>query len=98
MLATPESLSDPYRLEISCTISRQGKTLFNGSASTSRLHRKLDTLVEFVTRANSVPAGTVVLTGTGVIVTRDAALAPGDVVTIHAEPIGELSNPAVRVG
>lgn len=98
VLVTADSIPDPYRIEIACTITRQGNTLFTGSTSTERLHRKLETLVEFLTRANSVPAGTVVLTGTGIIVTQDAALAPGDVVSIYAEPIGELSNPAIRVG
>lgn len=98
VLVTADSVANPYQLEIACTVTRQGKTLFAGSTSTARLHRKLETLVEFLTRANSVPAGTVMLTGTGIIVTQDAALASGDVVSIHAEPIGELSNPAVRVG
>jgi 2-keto-4-pentenoate hydratase/2-oxohepta-3-ene-1,7-dioic acid hydratase in catechol pathway len=44
-----------------------------------------------------VPAGTVLLTGTGIIVTKEAALAPGDVVTISVPGIGELSNPAAVV-
>jgi protein involved in polysaccharide export with SLBB domain len=40
----------------------------------------------------------VLLTGTGIIVPEDAALAPGDVVTIRIPEIGELTNPAVSVG
>jgi len=43
-------------------------------------------------RANPVPAGSVLLTGTGIIVTQEAALAPGDVVTIRVPEIGELMN------
>jgi len=35
----------------------------------------------------------VLLTGTGIIVTEDAALAPGDVVSIRIPEIGELTNP-----
>jgi len=35
----------------------------------------------------------VLLTGTGIVVSADAALAPGDVVSIRAEGIGELANP-----
>jgi 2-keto-4-pentenoate hydratase/2-oxohepta-3-ene-1,7-dioic acid hydratase in catechol pathway len=42
--------------------------------------------------------GTVLLTGTGIIVTKDAALEPGDVVSIRVAEIGELSNPAEVVG
>jgi protein involved in polysaccharide export with SLBB domain len=39
----------------------------------------------------------VLLTGTGIIVPEDAALAPGDIVTIRIPEIGELTNPAVVV-
>jgi protein involved in polysaccharide export with SLBB domain len=39
----------------------------------------------------------VLLTGTGIIVTEDAALAPGDTVSIRIPEIGELSNPAIIV-
>ena len=45
-------------------------------------------------RANPVPAGSVLLTGTGIIVTEEAALAAGDIVSIHVPEIGELSNRA----
>jgi protein involved in polysaccharide export with SLBB domain len=38
-----------------------------------------------------------VLTGTGIIVTEEVALAPGDTVSIRIPEIGELSNPAVIV-
>jgi 2-dehydro-3-deoxy-D-arabinonate dehydratase len=90
-------LPDPYGLEISCAIQRGGQTLFSGAISTSNLHRRIETLIEFLTRSNHVPAATVVLTGTGIIVPREAALQPGDLVTIRIPEIGELSNRAVRV-
>ncbi|MEO8597820.1 MAG: fumarylacetoacetate hydrolase family protein [Candidatus Solibacter sp.] len=83
---------DPYNLPMTCTITRDGKVLFSGETNTSKLHRKFETLVEFLTRANKVPTGTVLLTGTGIIVTQEAALAPGDVVTISVPEIGELKN------
>ena len=44
-----------------------------------------------------MPVGTVVLTGTGIIVPQEAALAPGDVVTIRVPEIGELVNTAAMV-
>jgi 2-dehydro-3-deoxy-D-arabinonate dehydratase len=44
-----------------------------------------------------VPCGTVLQTGTGIIVTQESALAPGDVVTISVPQIGTLSNPAAIV-
>jgi len=92
-----DDLADPYHLEMTCRIVRDGKEVFSGSASTASLHRRLETLIEYLTRANHVPAGSVLLTGTGIIVPREAALAPGDVVSIQAAEIGELRNPAVSV-
>ena len=62
--------------------ARRGTCFSKASVNTAKLHRRLETLVEFLTRANNVPAGTVLLTGTGIIVPQEAALAPGDVVTI----------------
>jgi len=97
VLVTPDELKDPYALEMTCTIMRDGKEVFSGSTSTSRLHRRIETLIEFLTRSNRVPAGTVMLTGTGIIVPQEAALAPGDVVTISVPEIGALVNTAVQV-
>src|SRR5579864_4177006 len=97
VIVTTDELSNPYDLNMTCRITRGGAALFEGSVSTSRLHRKLETLVEYLLRANPVPAGSVLLTGTGIIVTEEAALAAVDVVAIHIPEIGELSNPAVVV-
>jgi len=97
VIVTADGLADPYKLEMTCSITRNGAATFDGSVSTSRLHRKLETLVEYLLRANPVPAGSVLLTGTGIIVTEDAALAAGDTVSIRIPEIGELSNPAVVV-
>jgi len=88
---------DPYRLEMTCTVERAGRTLFHASVSTAKLHRRIDTLIEFLTRSNRVPCGTVLLTGTGIIVPHESALEPGDVVTIEVPEIGKLTNPAARV-
>ncbi|MBI3210901.1 MAG: fumarylacetoacetate hydrolase family protein [Candidatus Solibacter usitatus] len=93
MIVTPDELGDPYKLDVTCTIRRGGKTIFSGTASTAQLHRKIETLVEYLLRANPVPGGSVLLTGTGIIVKEDAALAPGDVCSITIAGIGELSNP-----
>jgi len=92
-----EDLADPYALDITCTIERGASKLFEGAVNTSQLHRKIEKLVEYLTRSNHVPAGTVVLTGTGIIVTQEGALKPGDVVTIRNREIGELRNSAARV-
>jgi 2-keto-4-pentenoate hydratase/2-oxohepta-3-ene-1,7-dioic acid hydratase in catechol pathway len=76
---------------------RGDRVTFEGAAKTARLMRSFDTLVAYLTRSNPVPAGTVVLTGTGIIVTEAAALAAGDVVSIRVSQIGELVNPVVMV-
>src|SRR5579872_1897431 len=98
VMVTPDELTEPYNLDMTCVITRAGKTRFQGATSTARLHRKFETLTEYLLRANPVPAGSVVLTGTGIIVTEDAALAAGDTVSIRVPQIGELSNVAEIVG
>jgi len=97
VIVTADSVPDAYALQMTCTITRGGQERFSGSTSTARLHRRFETLIEYLMRANSIPCGTVVLTGTGIIVTADAALGPGDVVTIRVPEIGELSNPAAQL-
>jgi 2-dehydro-3-deoxy-D-arabinonate dehydratase len=92
-----DEIPDPRNLEMSCTITRGGKEIYSGSVSTSKLHRTIETLIEFLTRSNHVPTGTVMLTGTGIIVPQEGALAPGDVVTIRVPEIGELVNHAAMV-
>ena len=88
---------DPYRLEISCSVERSGRVVFQGSFSTASLHRQLDSLIGFLTRSNRVPRGSVLMTGTGLAVPQEAALAAGDIVTIRSPEIGTLTNPAVVV-
>lgn len=92
VIVTPDEIGDPYKLEVTCTIRRGETTIFSGTANTSQLHRKIETLLEYLYRANPVPAGSVLLTGTGIIVKEDAALAPGDICTVSIAGIGELSN------
>jgi 2-dehydro-3-deoxy-D-arabinonate dehydratase len=96
-IVTMDEIADPYALDMTCTITRGAKQLFSGSTSTGKLGRKLETLVEYLLRANPVPCGTVLLTGTGIIVKEDAALAEGDVCAITVSGIGTLSNPAAVI-
>jgi 2-dehydro-3-deoxy-D-arabinonate dehydratase len=95
---TPDELGDPYAVEMRCTIERAGKIIFDGGVNTKQLGRKIEQLTEYLLRANPVPAGSVLLTGTGIIVERDAALAPGDIVTITGSGLGALVNEAAWVG
>jgi 2-dehydro-3-deoxy-D-arabinonate dehydratase len=89
---TREQLPDPYSIEITCSIERGGKVIFSGSASTANMCRKIDELVEYLMRANPVPSGSVLMTGTGIIAPHEASLREGDIVRISAEEIGELVN------
>jgi 2-dehydro-3-deoxy-D-arabinonate dehydratase len=98
VIVTADEMPDPYKLNMTCTITRDGESTFEGQTSTSRLHRKIETLIEYLLRANPVPTGSVLLTGTGIIVTAESALAAGDEVSIRVPEVGELSNTAIVVG
>jgi len=97
VIVTADQIPDPYKLQMTCTVTRSGNVLFQGAVNTAKLHRRLETLVEFLTRANNVPTGTVVMTGTGIIIPQEAALAAGDLVTISVAEIGELTNTVCRI-
>ena len=94
VVVTADEISNPYDLMIRCSIMRDGRQTFSGSCSTSKLRRKFEQLVEYLLRSNSVPTPVALLTGTGIIVTEEAALRPGDVTIIEMTEIGSLSNPA----
>src|SRR5579884_2930813 len=55
VIVTADELPDPYRLEMTCTIVRDGRTLFSGSVSTARLHRRIDELIEYLRRRIPFP-------------------------------------------
>ena len=97
VMVTPDELTNPYALDMTCKIVRNGATVFSGAVNTSKLHRKIEELVEYLFRANAIPSGSVLCTGTGIIVKEENALAPGDIVSISVPEIGTLSNPAVIV-
>ena len=72
-----------------------GEALFSGETSTTRMKRSFEELVEYLLRDNPVPAGSVLLTGTGLVPSDDFTLEPGHVVEIEVPGIGILSNPVV---
>jgi 2-dehydro-3-deoxy-D-arabinonate dehydratase len=94
VVVTADEIANPYELMMTCSITRAGKQTFTGSCSTNKLRRKFEQLVEYLLRSNSVPTPVALLTGTGIIVTQEVALKPGDVTTIEMAEIGTLSNPA----
>jgi 2-dehydro-3-deoxy-D-arabinonate dehydratase len=70
--------------------------LFAGETSTARMRRSFGELVAWLRRDNPVPAGSVLLTGTGLVPPDDFTLEPGQRVEIHVPGIGTLVNPVGR--
>ena len=56
-----------------------------------------DELVAWLRRSNTCPPGTLLSTGTGILVPDEHALAEGDVVEITLERVGTLRNPVRRL-
>jgi 2-dehydro-3-deoxy-D-arabinonate dehydratase len=92
----PESFDTPF--EIECRIlGAEGQVLFDEKTSTESMCRSIDELLEYLHRDNPVPAGSVLLTGTGLVPPDDVTLTPGYTVEIRIPEIGLLRNPVVAV-
>lgn len=96
-LVTPDEVGDPYGLTVIGRIVRRSETIFDDRADTGRIRRRLEELVSYLRRDNPIPAGTVVCTGTGVIVSAEHALQEGDVVEVEIPGLGTLRNPAQKL-
>jgi 2-dehydro-3-deoxy-D-arabinonate dehydratase len=81
-----------------CRIVRDEEVIYEDEVNTSQLNRKFEELTEYLCRDNPIPIGTVVSTGTGIIVPNDMPLVPGDIVEISIEEIGTLSNTVKQLG
>ena len=97
VLVTADAIDDPYDIDIHCRILRDDAVVFEGEANTSQLARGFDDLNEYLYRDNLIPAGTVVSTGTGIIVPNDLGLQEDDIVVISSPQIGVLSNPVQQL-
>lgn len=97
LFATASEFDDPYNLNIKCVVLRDDSPIYEGEVNTENINWKFEELTEFLRRDNPVPLGTVVSTGTGIIVPNDLPLAHGDVVQIEVEGIGTLSNPVKQL-
>jgi 2-dehydro-3-deoxy-D-arabinonate dehydratase len=97
VLVTADEITDPYSLKVACTIRREQRVLFSGETSVGMMKRKIEELIDFLFLANTVPTGTVLLTGTGIIQTEEAALQENDIVEITIPEIGTLRNVARRI-
>ncbi len=97
MFVTPSEVDDPYNLDMTCTVLRGDEVIYEGSVNTSQINWKFEQLTEFLMRDNPIPFGTMVSTGTGIIVPNDLPLAAGDVVKIEIDGFGTLSNPVKQL-
>jgi 2-dehydro-3-deoxy-D-arabinonate dehydratase len=87
---------DPLALPIRLGITRSGRTVWSGEASTAELVRRIEDLVEHLLRAEEFPEGAVLSTGTCLVPDLPFTLLPGDTVTVTIDGIGTLTNPVVR--
>ena len=97
-LVTRDEIPNPNALTIA--------TILNGERvqdwSTNDMIFDVSTLIEFLSGSTTLPAGTVIFTGTphgvGMARTPPRWLRPGDSMTVAIEQIGELTNPVVLEG
>jgi 2-dehydro-3-deoxy-D-arabinonate dehydratase len=91
----PESFEAQFKIE--CRIlDADGQVLFAEETSTERMRRSIDELIAYLRRDNPVPAGSVLLTGTGLVPPDQVTLTPGYTVEIRIPEIGLLRNPVAR--
>jgi 2-dehydro-3-deoxy-D-arabinonate dehydratase len=55
-MMTADELTDPYKIDMTCTIKRGETQTFYGETSTGELGRKIETLIEYLLRSNRSPA------------------------------------------
>jgi hypothetical protein len=91
-LLVPVDWTAPFDIELRI-LSADGGSVFAGQASTGNMRRMIPELIEYLRRDNAVPAGTVLLTGTGIVPPDDITLQPGQSVEITIAGVGKLRNP-----
>jgi len=78
--------------EIRIEILRAGAAAFAGATALDRLKRSPRSLVDWLLRDNSFPAGCFLSTGTGIVPPDSFTLQSGDEIRITIGPIGTLIN------
>jgi 2-dehydro-3-deoxy-D-arabinonate dehydratase len=91
-LLVPLDWGVPFDIELRI-LGPAGETVFEGRTSTAGMRRSIDELIEFLCRDNPLPAGTVLLTGTGIVPPNGVTLTRGQAVEIKVSGIGTLRNP-----
>jgi 2-dehydro-3-deoxy-D-arabinonate dehydratase len=93
----PEDWSQPFEIELRL-LAPGGEVVYEAKTSTASMRRSFEELASWVFRENPVPAGSVLLTGTGLVPPDDVALTPGQQVEIRIPGIGKLMNPVRAAG
>ena len=91
----PDGGVPTFRLTLRVT-DEWGRIVFEDESSTAQMRRTFEDLVSWLVADNPVPAGSVLLTGTGLVPPESFTLSPGHFVEIHVPEIGTLVNPVVR--
>ena len=92
-----DNVNDPQDLDVKMSIFRDNGLVFEGTTNTSNMKRNCEYLLNWLLRHNSVPDGTIVLTGTGIIPPPEFSLKESDNIKIKITDIGELVNSVVKV-
>lgn len=90
-LYVPEEPIDKDAM-ISMSITRNGKEMYNESASINRMKRTHTELASYLLMGFDFPHGVYLMTGTCLVPGNDFTLQAGDVVSISIEGIGTLKN------
>ena len=95
-LVTADDIPDPQALAIRTILNDEPVQDWN----TNDMIFSVAQIIEFLSASNTLPPGTVILTGTphgvGMASKPPRWMKPGDTVTIEIEHIGKLTNPVVR--
>jgi 2-dehydro-3-deoxy-D-arabinonate dehydratase len=78
--------------EIYMEVLRNDRQIFEGRVRINQMKRKAEELVSFLFRASSFPYGCFLMTGTGIVPSREFTLKSGDEIKITINPIGTLIN------
>lgn len=77
---------------ISITINRKAKRVFDATIQLNRMKRQLPELASWLFKDLKFSNGCYLMTGTGLVPGNDFTLQPGDVVAVSIDGIGTLRN------
>ncbi|TMG51026.1 MAG: hypothetical protein E6H91_03820 [Chloroflexi bacterium] len=83
---------DVSRAGMRMTIERDGKSVFDGTASVADMTREPAKLAAVLQSSYTLPMGAWLLTGTSLVPPEPYTAEPGDVVRIAIDGLGELTN------